>query len=174
MTGKPKSRRERIAERTGEATDADMIVGQEDELLWAYYRTLEVSQREAVEMVEPSADVSQSTASRAIRQMDDEMHDGNHRTLTRGIAEEDREMYSEAWLEAYRDVLATAIVELEALGLIADAETETPPWAKATFPELVGEGARFGRRLGLPEELIVEEAPPADSDAMNTPLEADD
>jgi hypothetical protein len=192
MSGARKSRKERAVETYREqfvpdalADDdaativekaADEHVDEENRLLWALYRHLDVSQREAVGMVDPIVGLSQSTASRVIRDMADEVLLEHSDKL--GEAGDDGlrslEHHSEPYLEAYRDVLATTIVRREALERLGSPEHDTPTWAREEFPELAGEDVQFSRAAGVPKHLIQAEEPPADSDTANTGGEADD
>jgi hypothetical protein len=147
-----KSREERIAKETakqlGESigdrdgwyrTAGENVVTAENQKFWAYYRALDESQSGVKELVDPRAETSQSTVSRVIRQKDDEvLYDDEALDLVGKLEEETVDLYPEEWLEAYRQVLAEAKADLEALSHIANTTTQTPEWAARRHPELVG------------------------------------
>lgn len=144
------------------ALDPEEVIRKEDERLWALYRELDVSQREAVDLVEPVVDTSQATASRRIREMGEEILTSPARTAAVDAEEPIVEHWPEPLAEAYRDVLARAIADLTALRELSNTTHQAPDWAAERFPELVGVGGQVGRSLGLDEgDIAAVEAPDA-------------
>jgi hypothetical protein len=134
------TRYDRLADRYGEGT-AQWLVERQDRRYWALYRTLDLSQSEVQETVKSYADTSQATVSRATREGDDRvLTEDDYIDLGGGYDIEAirDEYHPEAWFEAYRDVLATAVTDSAALEIIADDQRLTPEWAAHRFPELVG------------------------------------
>lgn len=144
-----KSRQDRLMEKYALEDESEEVeewqrslvegmVDRENQRLWALYTALDVSQREAKEIVEPDAETSQSTVSRVIRDKDDAVvHDEDALDLV-GHVHEDDECHPDEWIDAYRQVLADAKVDLMALRRISSHEEQTPEWAARRFPELVG------------------------------------
>ena len=134
------SRFDRLADRYSERV-ADRLVNQADRRYWALYRTLDLSQSAVKDEVQSHVETSQSTVSRAVKKSDTRaLVDGGYLNLGGQLDREsvrDNE-YPEEWLEAYRDVLATAVADRMALEIIADVHRFTPEWAAGRFPELVG------------------------------------
>lgn len=147
-----KSRQERIAKETaqmfGESIgdrdgwfrlSGERVVSNENQKFWAYYRALDESQSGVKDLVAPRVDASQSTVSRVIRQLDGEvLHDDEALDLVGYLEEETVDEYPDEWLEAYRQTLAEAKADLEALKQLANWEEKTPEWAARRHPELVG------------------------------------
>jgi len=186
MSSNKNSREEQFLEKFGWADEqdsnvqafheqmAERVIRQDDELIWACYRFFDVSQAEAAARADPDVETSQSTVSRVCRDLDDDILTGERTQLSGNEEPEDLKMHSEEWLEAYRDVLASAIVNLQALRLISSPETSTPVWAAEMYPELLGEATRVGHAMGLAEDKIVKEEPPAKTDSVSTAAESDD
>ena len=120
---------------------AEIIVDDENEQFWYLYRALaDASQSDVKDLVAPTADTSQSTVSRVIRDKEDAvLHDKEALSTVHGsLHEEDVELYPEEWLEAYKQVIADAQADRKALSLISSPDAQTPEWAARRFPELVG------------------------------------
>ena len=150
------SRFDRLSEQMGEGF-AENWLKRTDRRYWALYRTLDLSQSDVMDFVDPRVDTSQATVSRVIRKGDTRALvdpgflelGGKH--SEQGIKEQ---VYPEEWYEAYRDVLATAVTDKVALETIA-TERATPEWAARRFPELVGCNNHHVPTKGqqLPEEF---------------------
>jgi len=146
------TRYDRLADRFGEGT-AQRLIKEEDRRCWALYRTLDLTQSEVQDTVRSYADTSQATVSRATREGDDRvLTEDDYVDLGGGFDIESvrDEYHPEAWFEAYRDVLATAVTDSAALEIIATDERLTPEWAARRFyrakknqilPCMVGGGA---------------------------------
>lgn len=120
----------------------ESFVQREDELLWAFYRNLDVTQAEAIELSgagDTIGGVSQSTASRIISDVDGRVP---FEELSHSLApfsgygeDEPRDEIPDEVLEAMRDVVARTLVELEALRNLSGGD-EPPAWVRARFPEV--------------------------------------
>jgi hypothetical protein len=151
-----KSRFDRLADRFSDA-GAERMVNQADRRYWALYRTLDLSQPELIDQVKSYVETSQPTVSRVVSKGD-----------TRALVDEEfihlggqlgREavtdgFYPDEWLEAYRDLLATAVVDRMALEIIAHEQRLTPEWAARRYPELVGCNEHVARSWGIDEDQI--------------------
>jgi hypothetical protein len=131
---------ESIGDRDGWFRKAgERVASAENQKFWAYYRALDESQSGVKDLVAPQVETSQSTVSRVIRQKDDEvLHDEDAVALAGYLEEETLDLYPDEWLEAYRQTLAEAKADLEALKELANWEEPTPEWAAQRYPELVG------------------------------------
>jgi len=134
------TRYDRLADEYSESA-AERHLKKVDRRYWALYRTLGLSQSEVKEFVNTVADTSQATVSRATREGDTRaLVEDDFIQLGGGFEPEDirQEFHPEAWYEAQRDVLATAVTDSVALETIARDDRLTPEWAARRFPELVG------------------------------------
>jgi hypothetical protein len=122
-------------------TVAEDMVLSSDELMWAAYRLLDVTQREAADLACTGVKPSQSTASRRMSGMDEEILLEGVRGHAVSHYEEDLQHYPDEVKEAYRDVAARFIIDLAALGHLTD-EKATPDWAKGRFPDLSDDTGR--------------------------------
>lgn len=151
--------------------NAETAVRKEDEQLWALYRQVADSQQEAIDILDPGAEISQSTASRAIKRMNTEIFIEPILSIERDL---EKAEYVEMWPDnvaaAYRDVVARAIADVMALSRIRAFDEKTPDWALERFPELAGAGYRQGMLYcetdgySTLKENIVSQRPP---DARN-------
>jgi hypothetical protein len=122
-------------------------VERENQDLWSLYRSLDASQNDVRELVNTIVEPSQSTVSRAIREKEDAvLTDKDAIQIGGTLHGGDLDIYPDEWLEAYRQVIADAHADLNALSKIID-EKETPEWAARRFPELVGSAAYKAKRL---------------------------
>jgi len=129
---------------------AENIVEHENKQFWYLYRALaDASQSDVKGLVDPTADTSQSTVSRVIRDKEAAVLDDETALspIHGDLHEDDTNLYPEEWLEAYRQVIADAQTDRKALSIIADPETQTPKWAARRFPELVGCHHRKAEKL---------------------------
>jgi hypothetical protein len=174
-TGARRSREERTAEWFEDqgyeqpAKWAESRVAQENRLLWALYRDLDVSQSEAIAFVDPLVPLSQSTASRVIREEDMAVLEGARYLAAHPVDElhtADPAHHTEDYLEAYRDAVAEAVVDLNALQYLGSVDLPNPEWAKERYPSLVGEAATAARAAGVPEQFSGS-APEADTESVN-------
>lgn len=139
----------------------------ENERLWAFYRMCDVTQAEARDRaIRGPYSLSQSQASRIIRDKDGEMLTGEVESFAGPLAwhPEDYTHWPKSLKEEYRDVIAQALVQLEALNAFVDGETRTPEWAQAMFPDIdpnVGREVLL-EQLGEPESMV--HAPITDDD----------
>lgn len=141
-----------------EATNVDPIqraIDTENAKFWAYYRALDCSQSGVIDMVNTNVETSQSSVSRIIRDYDDRvLHDSDALEIVGRRHEEDFKNYPDEWLEAYRDALAEAFVNVEALCRVASPEKRTPRWAAERYPELVGVYNRVAKEWGIEDSKI--------------------
>jgi hypothetical protein len=162
-----KSRAEKMAEKIREGMDEPLsdeafeanveiqetMVEFENQDYWSLYRSLDVSQSDVREMVSTLFTPSQSTVSRVIREKEDTvLTDEEAIQIGGSLHEEDLDYYPDEWLDAYRQVLADAHADLNALSKIASMK-ETPEWAARRFPELVGCARDRADRLPGNEEI---------------------
>jgi hypothetical protein len=114
----------------------EKFIEAEDELIWALYTTLDISQSEALEMADPFIEMSQSTASRIIRdEAERVLVDG---PVSLGSTEDVTDFESEEAIAKRREVLAEAVVDVRAISQI-ESERQAPSWAVERHPELAGE-----------------------------------
>jgi hypothetical protein len=173
-----KSRKERLATRFNEygkelpdgwvEKQAERVIHNENGKFWSLYRTLDVSQSGAAELVGPRVDTSQSTVSRVIRQKDaDVVYDDEALEPIHGRFEEEIvDALPDEFLEAYKDAVAEAHADIQALLRIHAPTTETPEWAARRFPELVGCHRSVAESVG--EEEIADDSHLNRLDSVNT------
>lgn len=129
------------------------FVDYENQDFWSLYRALDVSQTEVKEIVNTMVEPSQSTVSRAIREKEDAvLTDEDAIQIGGTLRAEELEIYPDEWLEAYRQVIADAHADLNALSKII-GEKQTPEWAARRFPKLVGSAAYQLKRLPGDEDI---------------------
>lgn len=149
---------ERLSESADVNLDVDPVqrcIRFENEKFWGFYNGLDRSQSEVRDMVDPYVDVSQSSVSRLIRELDDRvLHDPDSLRLAGRMHETDIDPYPDDWLQAYRDALAEAFIEIEALHQLTKAEKRAPRWAAEMYPEFVGVYNPIARHIGLEESKI--------------------
>jgi len=149
---------ERLRESADVTLDVDpveRIIRCENGEFWGFYNGLDRSQAELQDMVDPFVDVSQSSVSRIIRELDDRvLHDPASLRITGRLQEGDLDIYPDEWLQAYRDALADAFIEIEALHRLTQRERRAPQWAAEMYPEFVGVYNPVARNLGLEESKI--------------------
>ena len=153
------SRHDRLAETYDDST-AKWLVDRADRRYWALYRILDASQSDVRGLVQTRADASQATVSRAINNCDTRaLTDPDLLTLGGDLDVESIKQgeYPEEWFEAYRDVLARAVVDRMALKIIAHENKTTPEWAARRFPELVGSHHHVARHWNTAEPKIADE-----------------
>lgn len=155
---------------------AEKKVRNEDRLMWALYHHFDISQREALDMVDPEVEVSQSTASRVLRDMDDEIlsQDAGFCQVEGEEIEPATQLdhSTETYLEAYRDVLAEAIVRRQALEKLR--RSDAPGWALDLYPELANEARHVGLSIGLPDDEIPDPRDVTHDGTVNTASDLDD
>lgn len=151
--GQTQTRKQQLVERFGKdivdkrGVDAFLTPG--DTRMYMYYAGVDdLTQAEAYERANTLTDMSQSTVSRVIREMDD-------RILTEPVhgldefmekRQVDRlERLDPEFMQEYRQAWIRAWLDIEALGLIRQPEKRPPQWAKDRFPDLDHDlGRRFG------------------------------
>jgi len=149
-----------------------------DRRYWALYRTLDMSQsdvKDAVNTQKFMPDTSQATVSRVIKEGDTRaLCDDDFLELQPDL---DRDWvdggirggpYPDEWLEAYRDVLATATTHTHALEVIADEHKFTPEWAARLHPNLVGCNVRVAEYHDSPKKSIHHDDHLNHLDSVNT------
>lgn len=120
----------------------ESFVEEENEMLWAFYRDLDVTQAEAIELAgagDTIGGVSQSTASRIISDVDGRVP---FEELSHSLApfsgygeDEPRDEIPDEVLEAMRDVVARTLLDLQALRNLS-GDDEPAAWVRARFPEV--------------------------------------
>jgi len=158
--------------------EAERTVAREDELIWAFYKDpqsdcTQVQARDRAQEVEypPKYQLSQSSISRKIKKLDKRMlteplytldmkhpdeysEDQRVGFLARDTYEKYKRYRFIGLLDAWRSMLATFIVNTQAIKKFADPEVKTPKWAMERFPNLDPDvGRSFARRCGLDADL---------------------
>lgn len=152
---------ERLGDFAGEEwarENAQKIVERENERMWAHYRDpesdltqLEARDRSQREEYPERYQVSQSSVSRKLSELDDAMLTEPVRSLRmkertheeelagvvgRGTVDDLKNHFYDELLDAYRESLARLLVDLVALDCFRDGERETPPWARERYRDL--------------------------------------
>ena len=152
--GRSQSRREQLKDQFGD--DAieevgDRMMRVEAEQLYMHYAgNDDLTQAEAHERSNTVTEMSQSTVSRLIRDMEDGILTQPVKLLDGYMTEEtvrDLEAVSPEFVREYRRAWIRAMLDIQALGEFEEPERPTPQWAQDRFPDLNPDiGRQYGER----------------------------
>jgi hypothetical protein len=155
--GRSQSRREQLKDEFGD--DAmeevgDRMMRVEAEQLYMHYAgNDDLTQAEAEERSNTVTEMSQSTVSRLIRDMEDGILTEPVKLLDCYMSERtvrDLEAVSPEYVREYRRAWVRAMLNIQALDMFHDPQSPTPQWAQDRFPDMDPDiGRRYGERSRL-------------------------
>lgn len=122
-------------------TMADRFIRSTDRTAWAFWRDLDVSQRRAWELAGPLVEVSQSSVSRILREMDRRIFTAEF-DAGPDVADDPDDLagepplYSRQQLDVLRASTARYLVDKYTIYRLAEPNHSLPPELEGRFPEL--------------------------------------